>query len=94
MNELTTTDQHRRPSRDLAVDVPRAKLGSVEHRWSSVSRRRGPLPPLANLVEMERKLQRHGELGIAACCFVLIVLIPMLAIWFLELFGVQGLEPQ
>jgi hypothetical protein len=85
--ELTTTGKQHSTGSNLASHVSRANLGTVGNSIGSVRKRTGPLPPLANLVEMERNLDNYGRMGIQACIIPMIVALILIWEGFWELLG-------
>jgi hypothetical protein len=68
--ELTTTDQHRSARCDMATHAPRSNMGAVGHNAGGVRKRTGPLPPLNNLVEMEKAVDAYRQFILCGLVFV------------------------
>jgi hypothetical protein len=85
--ELTTTNQYHSTSCNLASYVSCANFGAMGNSNGSIRKRTGPLPPLANLVEMERNVDNYGRAIAQGLCILLPI--PLIFIWcgFWELLG-------
>jgi len=68
--ELTATHEHRGARRDMAAYAPRPNMGAVGHNAGGVRKRTGPLPPLNNLVEMEKAVDAHRQFILCGLVFV------------------------